>query len=551
MALLNWEFLVPNGMLASSMPRSLSTGVLTLSTSGYLTISDLQGKAVWSSNSTPQAKASRASILDSGNFILLGVQNTSEIVWESFTNPTDHYLPTMKFWKGMKVNSWKSSVDPAPGPFYFQMDPSPGRNRFLLQYKNGVSYYRWAELTGGYNATIAKATGVSKTVYNTYKLTPETSSKLILIRTVLQRNGELSIYFWANNKWNLFRDNPQSSCGVYGQSGAYGVCFTPENIELCNCVQGFPPRDATAWRSQEWWSSGCVRRTPLDCINGSDTTDGFLQMSNTTLCDEESVQYSQESTPLECKTACLNNCSCMAFAFTNSIPAICKLWFGDLLSLQATSSLIQPLFIRLAASDMPQSPHNGGRNSRVVALSISIPLGAIMGTLFAWFIQRRRGRLLDYDTPIWLRTFTYKELKIATNNFAQKLGNGAFGCVFKGTLPDSTLVAVKKLKGGSSQAEKQFRAETGTIGNIHHVNLVRLWRFCAERSQRMLVFEYMQNGSLNSYLSRNSNEANIVNNNKRNERIFGYGVDLWPANHSEGRCIQLRHDPTRNIATKY
>ncbi|GLJ32977.1 hypothetical protein SUGI_0664100 [Cryptomeria japonica] len=128
-------------------------GVFTLSSTGYLTVSDSQGKVIWSSNDTQQAKASSASILDTGNFVLLGAQNTSETVWESFAHPTDHFMPTMKLWKGMKVNSWKSSVDPAPGPFFVQMNPSPGKKDFLLQYKNGVSYYSSGDWTGKYYST--------------------------------------------------------------------------------------------------------------------------------------------------------------------------------------------------------------------------------------------------------------------------------------------------------------------------------------------------------------------------------------------------------------
>ncbi|XP_057833606.2 G-type lectin S-receptor-like serine/threonine-protein kinase At2g19130 [Cryptomeria japonica] len=186
---------------------------------------------------------------------------------------------------------------------------------------------------------------------------------------------------------------------------------------------------------------------------------------------------------------------------------------------EATSSDGQPLFIRLAASDVSQLSAHAGRSSsssRVVALSISIPLSvAVLSCLFigAWFIHRRRRRLLEKfvkdGTPTSLSTFTYKEMKIATNNFAQKLGKGAFGSVFKGILPNKTLVAVKRLE-VSAQAEKQFRAEISTIGNINHVNLVRLRGFCVDGSERMLVYEFMQNGSLNNFLSRRSKEADKV-----------------------------------------
>ncbi|GLJ33014.1 hypothetical protein SUGI_0664760 [Cryptomeria japonica] len=270
-------------------------------------------------------------------------------------------------------------------------------------------------------------------------------------------------------------------------------------------MEGFHPRNAAAWSSQEWWSSGCVRRTPLNCAamnrSVSGTTDGFLQVVEPTLRGR--------------KTACLNNRSCTAFAFTDSNSVVCKLWFGDLVSMwdKATSSDGQPLFIRLAASVVSQlSAQTGRSSSRVVALCISIPLGvAILSSLFIGkcFIQRRNRRLLqkveEYNAPTTLRTFTYKVLKIATNNFAHKLGKEAFGSVFKATLPDNTLVAVKRLE-DSAQAEKQFLAEISTIGNIHHMYLVRLRGFCVEGSKMMLVYEYMQNGSLNSSMSYKSKQ---------------------------------------------
>ncbi|GLJ27715.1 hypothetical protein SUGI_0543940 [Cryptomeria japonica] len=99
----------------------------------------------------------------------------------------------------------------------------------------------------------------------------------------------------------------------------------------------------------------------------------------------------------------------------------------------------------------------------------------------------------------FLRMFSYMELKIATRNFRFKLGSGGSGSVFKGCLIDGTLVAVKKLE-GSRQHEKEFRAEISCLGNIQHANLIRLRGFCAEGSRRLLVYEYMPNGSLNSLL---------------------------------------------------
>ncbi|XP_059078261.1 G-type lectin S-receptor-like serine/threonine-protein kinase At1g11303 [Cryptomeria japonica] len=280
-------------------------GVCTLSSTGYLTLSDLQGKAIWSSNNTQQT-----------------------------------------------------------------------------QYKNGVSFYSTGEWIGSYFSTLPGA-----------KSDPLFTEELVVF-------------------------SPTRMYYTYGQR-AYTQSWSDNgdgSSQLQRCVQGFHPRNATTWTSQEWWSSGCVRRTPLNC-----TTDGFLQVSDKSLSDEEAVQYSQQSTLLGCKTACLNNCSCTVFAVSNSNPL---------------------------------SAHAGRGSNRVVALSVSISLGlALLSALFilAWFIQRRRRRLVEKfvkdDTSTSLRAFSYKELKVANKNFALKLGKGAFGSVFKGTLLDKSLVAVKKLEG--------------------------------------------------------------------------------------------------------
>ncbi|XP_061360426.1 rust resistance kinase Lr10-like [Gastrolobium bilobum] len=97
--------------------------------------------------------------------------------------------------------------------------------------------------------------------------------------------------------------------------------------------------------------------------------------------------------------------------------------------------------------------------------------------------------------------FTDKQLRIATDNYSILLGSGGFGAVYKGVFSNGTIVAVKVLRGSSDKKiEEQFMAEVGTVGRIHHFNLVRLYGFCFERKLIALVYEYMGNGSLDRYL---------------------------------------------------
>jgi serine/threonine protein kinase len=124
--------------------------------------------------------------------------------------------------------------------------------------------------------------------------------------------------------------------------------------------------------------------------------------------------------------------------------------------------------------------------------------------ILLWRCRRKLFKSTTSDANGNLKLFSFAKIKGITKNFSEKLGEGGFGCVFKGTMAVSTLVAVKRLK-GMVQGDKQFQAEVQTIGMIQHINLVRLLGFCAAGRKRLLVYEYMVNGSLSSHLfSENS-----------------------------------------------
>ncbi|XP_028786786.1 G-type lectin S-receptor-like serine/threonine-protein kinase At5g24080 [Neltuma alba] len=118
------------------------------------------------------------------------------------------------------------------------------------------------------------------------------------------------------------------------------------------------------------------------------------------------------------------------------------------------------------------------------------------------FLTYRMDKFLnDIESEKPIR-FTSHQLMRATNNYSTMLGSGGFGSVYKGTFSDGTVVAVKVLRSGISdqRIEDQFMAEVGTIGKVHHFNLVRLIGFCIEKDMTALVYEYMSNGSLDKYL---------------------------------------------------
>lgn len=95
--------------------------------------------------------------------------------------------------------------------------------------------------------------------------------------------------------------------------------------------------------------------------------------------------------------------------------------------------------------------------------------------------------------------FTPQDLENFTQNYGQVLGSGGFGVVYKGQFLNGLPMAVKLLN-SAKRAEEQFMAEIGTIGRTYHINLVKLYGFCFDKSVKALVYEYMENGSLDKYL---------------------------------------------------
>ncbi|KAI3842010.1 hypothetical protein MKX03_022997 [Papaver bracteatum] len=97
--------------------------------------------------------------------------------------------------------------------------------------------------------------------------------------------------------------------------------------------------------------------------------------------------------------------------------------------------------------------------------------------------------------------FTTQELHSFTNNYATRLGSGGFGVVYQGQLPNGVKIAVKVLnRNEDKNVEEQFMAEVGTIGRTYHINLVRLYGFCFDHQTSALIYEYMENGSLDGFL---------------------------------------------------
>ncbi|KAM3390493.1 hypothetical protein ACQJBY_012214 [Aegilops geniculata] len=117
--------------------------------------------------------------------------------------------------------------------------------------------------------------------------------------------------------------------------------------------------------------------------------------------------------------------------------------------------------------------------------------------------------------------FSSEQLASCTRNYSTELGSGGFVVVYKGELPNGLPVAVKVLKVSmNKKVQEGFMAEIGTIGRTYHVHLVRLYGFCFDPDTKALVYEYLENGSLEKYLYRDGEDAGAGDaGEERRERL--------------------------------
>ncbi|CAL4972744.1 unnamed protein product [Urochloa decumbens] len=499
---------------------------LSISTDGNMVILDHRNSTstVWSTNVTgiPSNNPTVGVILDTGNLVLADASNTSAVRWQSFDHFGDTWLPGGKLGRNKRTGevtrlvAWKGYGDPSPSSFSLELDPR-GSSQYLLNWNNNNAreqeYWSSGNWTGHAFAAVPEmgdsdASPVSKYTFGYFDGADESyfiydvADESVVTRFLVDVTGQIKFLTWveAAGEWMLFWSEPKRQCDVYAVCGAFGVCA--ENaLPSCSCPRGFRQRRPGEWRRNDH-TAGCARNAalmPCGDQKSSKNEDRFFTMPNVRL--PSNGQSTQVGSARDCELACLGKCSCTAYSYNYS--GGCSLWYGDLISLQDTTSSSggsggSSISIRLAASEFSGA---GNKKKLIIGLaaagSVAAVTAVVLGTMF--ILRGRRMRSLRRVEGS-LMAFTYRDLQFVTKNFSEKLGGGAFGSVFKGSLPDATPVAVKKLE-GVRQGEKQFRAEVSTIGTVQHVNLIRLLGFCSERStRRLLVYEHMPNGSLDRHL---------------------------------------------------
>ena len=365
-------------------PIVSSSAVLTISNDGNLVIVD--GQVSYSvSNMSSNGNAS-ATLLDSGNLVLR--DENSNILWQSFDLPSHIFLPGMKL--GYKNNSgrtwslvsWRNLHDPSPGDFSLELDPK-NITQFLIMRKpdrlywtsgpwNGKIFSFIPEMRANYIYNFSYTSNQEET-YFTYNLyDPNISSML-----VMDVSGQIQQMSWleSSQQWNIFWSQPRIQCEVYAFCGAFGLC-NEKVRSVCSCIQGFEPRSSGNWELNDY-SAGCARKTPLQCENHNQTTgdpDESITLSNVQL-PVNPVDFESERIE-DCKSACLNSCSCTGYAFYDSR---CSIWNGDLMNLRQLADYNQSardIYVKVAASVL------NPKSEQILSLQQSLRLYDLVSILF-------------------------------------------------------------------------------------------------------------------------------------------------------------------------
>ncbi|KAM7500876.1 hypothetical protein LguiA_025290 [Lonicera macranthoides] len=550
------------------------SGELTLKNNGALLLYDRSMAVIWSTNLTDKVNNPVLQLLNSGNLVVKNDGDDDDFVWESFDYLSDTLLPGMKLgWKlklgfNRNLTSWKSNEDPSNGEFSFSLDPAESPQLTLRRLSEKL--YRWGPFDGdrfsGSNELRPNSVFEPLFIYNSdevyyrYNLLDDS----VLSRFVVNPMGSIQYFTWSDHRkeWAMMVTLNREYCDRYGLCGTYGNCFTDD--PNCRCLKGFTPNLPSDWRIFDS-KGGCKRNHELNCSNG----DGFVKFVGLKLPDNATVwpNYSNE----ECRMECLKNCGCMAHASVNvhANGSQCVVWLDDLIDIRYIPNGGEDLYIRMARAEL-ESIATAKRRKLVVKISI-IVISSIFGMLltsFVWYIyQKKRGtwkgrtvrkwsvfshlRFLFLGTLLYLKSckqennsykyskqesqqdnselplFDLDTILAATGKFClqNRIGQGGFGTVYRGELPNGQEIAVKRLSQNSMQGLQELKNELTLIAKLQHRNLVRLLGCCIKGEEQMLVYEYLPNKSLDGFILDLS-KRKLLHWKKRFEIITGIARGL-------------------------
>ncbi|KAG8066385.1 hypothetical protein GUJ93_ZPchr0004g39644 [Zizania palustris] len=507
-------------------PLNDTTGALVIDgNNGGLLLLDGSGQVAWSSNTTGSFSSPAAQLLDSGNLVVRGQSGGGGgIIWQSFEHPSNTLIAGMRLGRNLRtgaewsLTSWRAPDDPATGDCRLVMDTKGlpdcvtwcgTAKKYRTGPWNGLWFSGIPEMS---NPTMFPSQVVTKPdeiayVYNA-------TSGALFSRRVLSKDGEIERLVWipSSKVWHLYSRGRRDGCDDYAKCGAFDICnVDAASTPFCSCIAGFK-KEATA--------GGCRRTAPLECSGNGSTTDTFTAVRGVKLPDTDNATVDTAATLEQCRTRCSANCSCVAYAAADirggGGGSGCVMWAGDIVDVRYVDKG-QDLYVRLARS----TPVNSKRRLLIkVLLPVTACFVVLMSMLILLWIWKSRGkgpsnvlqkkRMQGYlgasdelgDEDIELPFVSFGDIAAATNNFSDDnmLGQGGFGKVYKGMLNYDREVAIKRLSKGSGQGVEEFRNEVVLIAKLQHRNLVRLLGCCIHGDEKLLIYEYCPNKSLDAFI---------------------------------------------------
>ncbi|KAK3433292.1 hypothetical protein EUGRSUZ_D00889, partial [Eucalyptus grandis] len=502
-------------------PINGTSGALSIDSDGNLVLHETNGSfLVWSTNVSYALSnySTTARLMDSGNLVL--VQDFSErMIWQSFDYPTDTMLPFMKLGLNRKtglnrfLTSWKSPEDPTPGNCSYRIDPT-GYPQLLL-YKDGDPYWRAGSRTGDRWSGVPEITRAY--IFNiSFVNDPDEVSIMygvidasIITRMVVSESGSVRRSTWhdRDRRWIEYWFAPKDQCDFYGNCGPNSNCNPYDAGQFeCTCLPGLEPKSPGDWNLGDG-SAGCVRRGGVSvCRSG----EGFVKVARVKVPDTSKARANMSLNLKECKEECLRDCSCTAYASASESlgGSGCLTWHGNLVDTRTFADSGQDLYIRLDAIELALllassflyllviKKRKDHRSHNPLVSDMTTNSTYLDGPLTVK--DHDDGPRGNRDVPL----FDLSTIASATNNFSvlNKLGQGGFGSVYKGIMDNGLEIAVKRLSKLSGQGAEEFKNEVRLIAKLQHRNLVRILGCCVEEDEKMLIYEYLPNKSLDAFL---------------------------------------------------
>ncbi|KAI6689077.1 hypothetical protein NL676_025905 [Syzygium grande] len=490
-------------MANRDQPVNGRSSKLSLGKNGDLVLTDAGRTVVWAPSTKSSSESSRKllQLLDTGNLVLRDKQ--LNISWQSFDSPTNTLLPLQKLTRNMPLVSSRSKNNFSSGYYKLYFD-SDNLLRLLFDGPKITGVYwpdPWLNSWQAGRTTYNDSRVAMLDPYGNFTssddftfLTSDYGAK-VQRRLMVDHDGNVRVYSQSEEEeWIVSWQAKSEPCTIHGICGPNSMCtYHPREGRSCICAPGYKRENFFDW------TQGCKPQFNSFCDSKVDTEFVQLQHAN---FDGYGKDLIRNCTLERCKKLCLGMCNCLGIHYNNS-ECFPKL---KLLNGRYSPSVTGDIYFRL-----PKSSLSSYRIPKIEYAALQCPGKEIvlprtyvkqMGVGQSRNRPEKDGAHIDgyHARPTEFRRFTYDELKKATWNFSKEIGRGSGGIVFKAMLSDCRVAAVKRLH-EANQGENEFLAEVSTIGNLNHMNLIDMWGYCAEGKHRLLIYEFMEHGSLAGNLS--------------------------------------------------